>query len=67
MRSGFIFERAPFPAAHASTVAETPQDGGLVAAWFGGAYEGHEGVGIWLARGGRRRALVGTGRGRNRR
>jgi predicted neuraminidase len=29
-------------------MAETP--GGLVAAWFGGLYEGHARVGIWLAR-----------------
>ena len=33
---------------HASTIAETPE--GLVAAWFGGPYEGHPQVGIWLAR-----------------
>jgi predicted neuraminidase len=33
---------------HASTIAETPD--GLVAAWFGGPYEGHPQVGIWLAR-----------------
>jgi predicted neuraminidase len=45
---GFIFERAPFASAHASTIAETP--GGLVAAWFGGAHEGHPEVGIWCAR-----------------
>jgi predicted neuraminidase len=36
------------PQAHASTIAETPD--GLVAAWFGGPYEGHPQVGIWLAR-----------------
>jgi predicted neuraminidase len=36
------------PQAHASTIAETPE--GLVAAWFGGPYEGHRQVGIWLAR-----------------
>jgi predicted neuraminidase len=34
--------------AHASTIAETSE--GLVAAWFGGPYEGHTQVGIWLAR-----------------
>jgi predicted neuraminidase len=34
--------------AHASTIAETPD--GLVAAWFGGPYEGHPEVGIWVAR-----------------
>jgi predicted neuraminidase len=36
------------PQTHASTIAETPA--GLVAAWFGGPYEGHPQVGIWLAR-----------------
>src|SRR5580704_2349567 len=36
--SEFIFETAPFPSCHASTIAETT-GGGLVAAWFGGAHE----------------------------
>src|SRR5262245_54375879 len=36
------------PQTHASTIAETRE--GLVAAWFGGPYEGHAEVGIWLAR-----------------
>jgi predicted neuraminidase len=44
----FIFEQAPFPAAHASTIAETPD--GLVAAWFAGTREGHGDVCIWVAR-----------------
>jgi predicted neuraminidase len=44
----FIFEQAPFPAAHASTIAETSD--GLVAAWFAGTREGHGDVGIWVAR-----------------
>jgi predicted neuraminidase len=48
LRSRFIFEEAPFASAHASTIAETA--GGLVAAWFGGRYEGHAEVGVWLAR-----------------
>ena len=48
IRSTFIFEQAPFSAAHASTIAETPA--GLVAAWFGGTREGHRDVGIWVAR-----------------
>jgi predicted neuraminidase len=48
MRSEFVFDQAPFAAAHASTIAETPD--GLVAAWFGGPHEGHPEVGIWLAR-----------------
>jgi predicted neuraminidase len=48
LRSQFIFDMAPFASAHASTVAET--DDGLIAAWFGGPYEGHPDVGIWQAR-----------------
>ena len=48
MRSAFIFTDAPFASAHASTLAETPE--GLVAAWFGGPFEGHLEVSIWLAR-----------------
>jgi predicted neuraminidase len=46
--SEFIYEQAPFPQCHASTLAETPQ--GLVAAWFGGTQEKHPDVGIWFAR-----------------
>jgi predicted neuraminidase len=44
----FIYESAPFPECHASTIVETPR--GLVAAWFGGTEEGHEDVGIWVSR-----------------
>ncbi|NID12317.1 sialidase family protein [Fibrivirga algicola] len=44
----WIYEQAPFPECHASTLAETPQ--GLVAAWFGGEYERHPDVGIWFSR-----------------
>lgn len=45
--SEFIYQNAPFPACHASTIAETDQ--GLVAAWFGGTHERHPDVGIWLS------------------
>jgi predicted neuraminidase len=48
VRSKFIFTDAPFASAHASTIAETAD--GLVAAWFGGPFEGHPEVSVWLAR-----------------
>ncbi|WP_167607209.1 sialidase family protein [Maribellus sediminis] len=44
----FIYTEAPYPSCHASTIAETPN--GLVAAWFGGEYERHPNVGIWVSR-----------------
>ena len=47
-QSEFIFESAPFPSCHASTIAET--SGGLVAAWFGGTAEKNRDVGIWMSR-----------------
>lgn len=43
----FIFETAPFPQSHASTIAETPA--GLIAAWFGGTKEGFKDVCIWTS------------------
>ena len=51
-RVEFVFETAPFDAAHASTIAEvdTLTGSGLVAAWFAGTREGHGDVGIWVAR-----------------
>lgn len=48
LKSQFVFDSAPFPQCHSSTVAETPT--GLVAAWFGGTKEGNPDVGIWLSR-----------------
>jgi predicted neuraminidase len=48
VRSELIFQNAPFAAAHASTIAES--SGGLVAAWFGGAFEGAPDVAIWVSR-----------------
>jgi len=44
----FIYEEAPFPSCHASTLAETSR--GLVAAWFGGTGEKDPDVGIWFSR-----------------
>ena len=44
----FIYDTAPFPSCHASTIAETP--GGLIAAWFGGTHEKHDDVEIWISR-----------------
>lgn len=46
--SEFIYESAPFPSCHASTLAE-PAKGELVAAWFGGTHEKHPDVGIWVS------------------
>jgi len=47
-KAEFIFERAPFPSCHASTLAETNE--GIVAAWFGGTREKNPDVGIWISR-----------------
>ena len=48
VKSEFIYEAAPTPQCHASTIVETPS--GLVAAWFGGEYERHPEVRIWTSR-----------------
>jgi predicted neuraminidase len=48
VKSEFIYESAPFPSCHASTLVETKD--GLVAAWFGGTHERHPDVAIWTAR-----------------
>ena len=48
VKSEFIFETAPFPSCHASTMAETKS--GLVAAWFGGTAERNPDVCIYVAR-----------------
>ena len=48
VKSEFVYEQAPFPSCHASTIAETKE--GLVAAWFGGTDEGNRDVGIWVSR-----------------
>lgn len=49
LKTEFIYETAPFPSCHASTIAELP-GGGLVTAWFGGTREKHPDVGIWVSR-----------------
>ena len=46
--SEFIFESAPFPSCHASTVVELA-NGDLMSAWFGGTGEGKPDVAIWAS------------------
>ncbi|WP_334319659.1 sialidase family protein [Termitidicoccus mucosus] len=46
--SGFIYEQAPYPQCHASTIVET-SPGKLVASWFGGTAERNPDVCIWVA------------------
>lgn len=50
VKSEFIYQKedVKFPSCHASTIAETKN--GLIAAWFGGTYEKHPDVGIWVSR-----------------
>jgi predicted neuraminidase len=48
MRTEFIYETAPFPSCHASTLAQTRD--GIIAAWFGGKHERSPDVGIWVSR-----------------
>ncbi len=47
VKSEFIYETAPFPQCHASTIIETKD--GLLAAWFGGSHEKHPDVCIYLS------------------
>lgn len=48
VKTEFIYETAPFPECHASTLAESK--GTLVTSWFGGTKEKHPDVGIWVSR-----------------
>jgi len=45
----FIFNAAPFPSSHASTLVQL-RNGDILAAWFGGTGEGNPDVAIWSAR-----------------
>ncbi len=49
VKQSFVYETAPFPECHASTVVETAP-GELFAAWFGGTREGAKDVAIYGAR-----------------
>jgi alpha-L-rhamnosidase len=48
VKDEFIFEKAPYPECHASTIAQTKT--GLVASWFGGTKERNPDVCIWVSR-----------------
>ncbi len=45
----FVYDTAPYPQSHASTIVQT-RGGTIAAAWFGGTYERHPDVEIWFAR-----------------
>lgn len=45
----FIYEKAPYPSCHASTIVEA-SNGDLIASWFGGTAERNPDVTIWVSR-----------------
>ncbi len=47
VKTEFIYNSASFPSCHASTIELAEK--GLVTAWFGGSYEKHPDVGIWVS------------------
>jgi len=47
LNEGFIYNEAPFPHCHASTIVET--NNGLLAAWFGGTHENNPDVCIYAS------------------
>jgi hypothetical protein len=49
VEEGFLYEKAPFPSCHASTIVETDK-GTLIAAFFGGTAERNPDVCIWVTR-----------------
>lgn len=49
LEESHLYTTASFPQCHAATIAETPE-GDLVAAYFGGTYERHPDVCIWVSR-----------------
>ncbi|MCC6511488.1 MAG: exo-alpha-sialidase [Pirellulaceae bacterium] len=49
LKHEFIYQSAPFPECHAATIVQT-KAGTLMTAWFGGTYEKHPDVGIWVSR-----------------
>lgn len=48
LQEGFIYENAPFPECHASSIVEL-ENGKIMATWFGGTREKHPDVTIWLS------------------
>jgi len=49
VEKGFLYEKAAIPACHATTVVELP-NGDMLAAFFGGTYEGHPDCDVWMCR-----------------